>query len=135
MRNGTLLFVLFVVGLANSSLSLAETTPNIVCLRDGIQTAPRDDGSCAPGAFKFDAKAWRDSGDKVVVRKNGNGILLEPDVFDHRYTYLLVRDGGGVGAVRVSTRPECDKLATQYNGHCTTAAEAKAEFEQLKSAD
>jgi hypothetical protein len=116
------------------SLVLANSTATVVCLRDGTQSAPRDDGSCAPGVFKFDAKAWRESGDKVVVRKNGDGILLEPATFDRRYTYLVVRDGGGVGAVKISTRSACGKLAAQYSGQCMTAAEAKARFARLKSA-
>ena len=126
---------LLAAGFANSSLALADSAPSVVCLRDGVQTAPRDDGSCAPGAFKFDAKAWRESGDKVVLRKHGDGILLEPASFDQRYTYLLVRDGGGVGAVKISTPSACGKLAAQYNGQCMTAAEAKAEFARLKSAE
>ncbi|WP_186063327.1 hypothetical protein [Burkholderia gladioli] len=134
MKN-TLLLGLLAFGLANTSLAFADTSTDIVCLRDGSASAPRSDGSCAPGSFKLNANAWRESGDEVAVRKNGNGILLEPATFDNRYTYLLVHDGGGIGAVKISTRRECDKLAAQYNGHCMTAADAKGEFARLKSAN
>ncbi|MBN3761234.1 hypothetical protein [Burkholderia sp. Ac-20365] len=134
MKNA-LFLCLLAAGLSQTNWAFADMNNDVVCLREGTTSAPLSDGSCVPGASKIDAKAWRESGDKVVVRKNGAGILLEPASFDQRYTYLLVQDGGGTGAVKISTRAECDKLVARNNGRCMTAAEAKAEFVRLRSAD
>ncbi|MFP3637766.1 hypothetical protein [Paraburkholderia sp. SIMBA_054] len=134
MKCSTVFLGLVVSGLLGAPLAFADSAPDVVCLSDGVQTAPLRDGKCTPGALRIDAKAWRESGDKVVVTSNGHGVLLEPAAFDNRFTYLLVRNDGGLGGVRISTRRECDKLATQYNGQCMTAAQAKAEFARAKSA-
>jgi hypothetical protein len=111
------------------------STPDVVCLGEGVETMPQADGTCDKGTTRIDLRKWREAGgdSKVSVSKNDDRVLVGPDTFQPSSTYLLIHDENSVGFVAFDSKSACAKYAASTHGQCLSAGQAtlaRAEFKK-----
>lgn len=130
-----LVLILALTSAAVVAPMVRASIPDVICLGEGIETMPQADGACDKASKRIDLRKWREAGgdSKASVSKDGDRVVVGPDTFQPRSTYLLIHDENAVGFVAFDSKSACAKYASSTHGQCLSAGQAtlaRAEFKK-----
>jgi len=80
-------------------------------------------------AFPVLSFSQSNNNDTLRLRNpNGDPVIIAPDSFDLRKTYLVEEGSGWTGVQPYSDAQDCASLAAYRGDKCITGAEAKTRF-------